>query len=842
MTKCSKWLSFLLALTMIIGVTLIAPVTASAEDDGEYSYITLYKPNAYGDLMYDDKGQPLEMYQIMNGEAPAGISFDKATRTLTLNNFKRPDLYLAIRSEKGLLYTVKVTGSCELAGLGFMSGGAPQYLIDGTGELTLNAGKTFEQAIRLYAQDYASGTKKASVSFGKDVKLNLYGSKQVISALTSDKDNPFHALNGDQLNCVTTDNTYESRIRIEGYAADPNTKYLGYTLKKTDDPNGTYIYDEDYDFENEQWVGKVKKVVYCEELDAYLPDGSFTPIPASDDKAPAGFSFLVDEYDDNIELYTRPTEIETYAVVTTAEGKEYLVSEYIAEDIPTSYSLTCTAYPFTLLKSAAVGTNGYPYAILGEGQRVDFIGGQDTEHAPAVVSESCNSVSLDDTDLFMGFLAEPKTRTDDAVYIYNHYRDSETDDEYVGVSRWIYDKARNHYFRDYSYTLQEMTEAQFNKAYTAVTCDGEPVRMTNPENFKRVYNLDQFTDGENYYAGDLTYSGGRRFRELYSYEVLDGVFDEDGKQIYFFTPAEVQDPSKLQEVTESVKTGAYDHTVTGTELLYNKNKVSKLATPALSGASVVYGGVKVSWGKVSGARKYRVFRKEGSSGWKKLVDTTAVTYTDKKVTSGTKYTYTVRCISSDGKTFTSDYNTTGKAVTYVAAPAVSKLQNVNTGTKLTWKAVKGATYYRVFVKSGSSWKTLGDTKSTSYTATKRTGGTKYTYTVRALNASKKAVSAYNTTGWSYTFIAAPALPKLTNTKNGVQITYTKSKGGTYFRILRKQAGKSWTKIADTSAVKYVDKTAKKGVKYSYTICCVSKDGKTVYSGYNTTGRTITCKR
>ena len=85
--------------------------------------------------------------------------------------------------------------------------------------------------------------------------------------------------------------------------------------------------------------------------------------------------------------------------------------------------------------------------------------------------------------------------------------------------------------------------------------------------------------------------------------------------------------------------------------------------PVLSGVSNVSGGVQVTWKASTGAEKYRIFRKTGSSGWAHLTDTTAIAYTDTTVISGTTYTYTVRCISSDGKTYTSAYDTTGKSIT-----------------------------------------------------------------------------------------------------------------------------------------------------------------------------------
>lgn len=267
-----------------------------------------------------------------------------------------------------------------------------------------------------------------------------------------------------------------------------------------------------------------------------------------------------------------------------------------------------------------------------------------------------------------------------------------------------------------------------------------------------------------------------------------------------------------------------------------------LDTPALGTVANTYNGVKFTWKTVKGAVKFRVFRKYGNTGWTKIADTTATSYEDKKVSSGVKYTYTVRCVSADGKVLTSGFNTVGKAITYVAAPRITKFENVNSGTKITWSASKGATYYRVMYKKNNTWTKLADVKGTSYIATKMASGTKRYYTVRAMNASKQFVSAYNTTGWPATFIAAPALPKLVNTKNGVQVSYTKPKGSTYVRVMRKTAKGKWVKIADTAGTKIVDKTAKKGVKYFYTVRCIAKGGKSFQSGYNATGRAIVCKR
>ena len=101
--------------------------------------------------------------------------------------------------------------------------------------------------------------------------------------------------------------------------------------------------------------------------------------------------------------------------------------------------------------------------------------------------------------------------------------------------------------------------------------------------------------------------------------------------------------------------------------------VALLDTPQLNKVENTTDGVKFSYKKVDGAQKYRVLRRSGNNPWQKLADTAALsytdktaklTYTDKNVKKGTKYTYTARCISGDAKSYTSAYNTAGKAITY----------------------------------------------------------------------------------------------------------------------------------------------------------------------------------
>ncbi len=290
----------------------------------------------------------------------------------------------------------------------------------------------------------------------------------------------------------------------------------------------------------------------------------------------------------------------------------------------------------------------------------------------------------------------------------------------------------------------------------------------------------------------------------------------------------------------SLKLSVYNNQLSDNAAGDTKNNATVvLPAPSITSVTCAYTGASIKWGKVTGAEKYRVFYKSGST-WKRLADTTSVSYIDTTIASGTTRIYTVRCVSY-ANVYTSNYDTDGKKLNYVAAPKVSGIENKAKGAKLTWQAIKGAAAYRVYLKnSDSGWKVLANVTSASYTHT-ASGGESYTYTVRCLDAKGKTVSAYYTSGWKNTFIAPPAKPTLKNTSSGVKITFTKPAGGSRFRIFRKTGSTGWKKLVDTTSTGYTDSSAKNGVKYTYTVRCINTSGSYV-SSYDASGSTITCKR
>ena len=275
--------------------------------------------------------------------------------------------------------------------------------------------------------------------------------------------------------------------------------------------------------------------------------------------------------------------------------------------------------------------------------------------------------------------------------------------------------------------------------------------------------------------------------------------------------------------------------------VFENMSAGNLATPSGITLSNTSSGVKISWNSVSRAEKYRVFRKNANGAWESLGDTASTSYTDKTVTSGKSYSYTVCCVSADGKDLTSSYNSKGQSITYVAAPIISSLEAVSGGIKITWGKVTGAEKYRVYYKNSSgSWTKIGDTTSTNYTFTDVKAGTSYTFTVRCLSSDGKSfTSGYSSTGKSMTYISKPKLSSVDNVATGVKISWNKSTGAEKYRVFYKTGSGSWTKIADTNSASYTWTGAKSDTKYSFTVRCISSDGKTYTSTYDSTGKSIT---
>ena len=271
------------------------------------------------------------------------------------------------------------------------------------------------------------------------------------------------------------------------------------------------------------------------------------------------------------------------------------------------------------------------------------------------------------------------------------------------------------------------------------------------------------------------------------------------------------------------------------------------ANVTLGGAKAVSGGIQVTWNEADGAAKYKVYRKDAANTvWRVIATVTGSSYTDKTAKIGTKYNYTVRGVAADGKTLSPGFDRTGVSAT-ISAPTNVKLvgaKAVNGGIQVTWQQANGAVKYKVYRKdtANTDWKVIATVSSASYVDRTTKIGTKYTYTVRGVAADGKTLSpGYDKTGVSAT--AAPANVTMGSAKavnSGIQVTWQRAEDAAKYRVYRKDAANTgWKAIATVSDTSYVDKTAKIGTKYTYTVRGVAADGKTLSPGYDKTGVSAT---
>lgn len=252
--------------------------------------------------------------------------------------------------------------------------------------------------------------------------------------------------------------------------------------------------------------------------------------------------------------------------------------------------------------------------------------------------------------------------------------------------------------------------------------------------------------------------------------------------------------TKTSYVYKNVKSGVkYSYTVrcmsadgSAYRSLFYKNgwSCTYVAPPRVTGFADTSSGVRVKWAKTPGAVKYRLCVKT-QKGWAVVGDTTGLSLLHKGAKNGHTYIYTVRAVSANGSRPHSGFNTTGWKHTYktkvAAAPKITKISNTVYGPKIIWGKVSGVSKYRVYIKSGSSWKAIGTTTKNYFFHKTAVSGAKSIYTVRGMNASGDFVTAFDKTGKANYYLAAPNYT-LSNSAYSVDFKWKAVRGAVRYNI------------------------------------------------------------
>ncbi len=265
----------------------------------------------------------------------------------------------------------------------------------------------------------------------------------------------------------------------------------------------------------------------------------------------------------------------------------------------------------------------------------------------------------------------------------------------------------------------------------------------------------------------------------------------------------------------------------------------KPATPKLTGIANTASGVKVVWDAVDGADNYIVYRRVYNakakkwSGWSKLqAGVTSTAYLDKTAKSGVYYIYTVKANNEAGYSG----HTSGIKTYFLSTPKIASTANTNNAITVKWGKVAGATGYYVYRKTTGGWTKLGKTTGKAFTDKTAKAGVTYRYTIRAYYGSY--LSSYVANGSAVRRLTTPSLKSATSAKAGITLKWGKVAGATGYIVYRKTGNGGWQKIATVKGnakVSYLDKTAKKGTTYKYTVRAYYGTSK---SYYNTKGLAV----
>lgn len=292
---------------------------------------------------------------------------------------------------------------------------------------------------------------------------------------------------------------------------------------------------------------------------------------------------------------------------------------------------------------------------------------------------------------------------------------------------------------------------------------------------------------------------------------------------------------------------------------FNQTGVTKkpvtLAPKLVSVTSSTATNVTVKWETVSGANGYKVMRKaDGSKTWSTIgtTDSNRLSYTDKKVSCGVKYHYTVRAYRNvSKKPVLGSYNSNGLEIMTIPDRPVVSVSSANYNKlNVSWSRSNGATGYKVYRKVvNGTYKLIRNISggaATGFTDTVECGTEYYYYVTAYVINNKVEYGSFDSEAVKGK--AVPQTVKLgspSTTKGQAKINWSTVPGATGYYVYSKTGNSGYKLIADVkggNVKSYTDKNVVSGKKYTYTVkAYIICPAGYISGGYNKTGVTITVK-
>ncbi len=321
--------------------------------------------------------------------------------------------------------------------------------------------------------------------------------------------------------------------------------------------------------------------------------------------------------------------------------------------------------------------------------------------------------------------------------------------------------------------------------------------------------------------------------------------------------------SKTAYIDKTAKSGvAYYYTVRATSGVktsaYKASAAVKfLSMPSDFKIANTAKAIGLNWEKVAGATLYKVYRMAAGDESYTLIGKgteyktqnaagktiTRVKFVDTTAEAGVDYIYTVKAV--DGKFQSLHYTKAVEnrnAIRRLTAPELTSITNEKEGILVQWAGVEGAKGYYVYRKTTKGWLRIGtvnNARSTAYLVRDdQQGGVinskTNTYTVVAYSDASR--STYVSAGIKLLRVQQPNLNSAKSIKSGVYVKWNTVPGAEGYIVYSRTPGKGWNRVGVVKGVNtFIDKSAKKGVTYIYTVKAFK--GNTV-SSFDRTGLTV----